>query len=132
MKRLLIFLSALLMVTGCGISGYSSYDDAYYPSGSRHRHHHHSQSTYPRSSDGGVIFVSNRAKTVDVTIDNRTYRVKTVKYNSTPSRRNMEKTIGNTIPVRSGMHTIRVRRNGQIVYDQRVYVYSNDVKAIYL
>ena len=133
MKRFLILLSAVLLVTGCGV-GYYSYEPSYgyghsYPD-SRHRHHSHS--TAPRNNFAGLAFFADRSKNIEVSVDHQHFRIKTLKYNASRTRHNFEKAIGNTIPVRPGMHTVRVWRNGRLIYDQRVYIYSNDVKAVYL
>ena len=132
MKRFLILLSAVLLVAGCGVGAYSYYDDPYYPSDSHsHRHHTHAHSTAARSDATGVMFFADRAKNIDVVIDYKAYRVKTVKYNSR-TRRNFERAVNNTISVRPGMHNIQVIRNGRIIYDQRVYFSPNSIQTIYL
>ena len=77
------------------------------------------------------ILLLRGAKNIDVVIDFKAYRVKTVKYNSR-TRRNFERAIDNTIPVRPGLHNIQVIRNGRIIYDQRLYIYPNGVQSIYL
>ena len=140
MKRFLILLSAVLLVTGCGIGhhgfvpGYvpgdeTSYED-YYP-GSRH-HHRHSTSPYSRDSYSGLAFYAERSKNIEVSVDHQRYRIKTLKYNASRNQRNFEKALENTIPVRPGVHYVRVRRNGQIIYDQRLYVSAGCVVPIYL
>ena len=134
MKRFLILLAAVLLVAGCGVGAYSYYDYDYpsYPSGSHsHRHHTPSHSSMGRNEATGVMFFADRAKNIDVVIDFKAYRVKTVKYNSR-TRRNFERAIDNTIPVRPGLHNIQVIRNGRIIYDQRLYIYPNGVQSIYL
>lgn len=133
MKRFLILLSAVLLVTGCGV-GYYSHEPSYgyghsYPD-SRHRHHSHS--TAPRNDFAGLAFFADRSKNIEVSVDHQRYRIKTLRYNASRSRHNFEKAIENTISVRPGMHSVRVWRNGRLLYDQRVYIYSNDVKAVYL
>lgn len=130
MKRFLILLSAVLLVTGCGV-GYYSYEPSYghsYPD-SRHRHH---PSTVSRNESAGLAFFADRSKNIEVSVDHQRYRIKTLKYNANRNRRNFEKAIGNTIPVRPGMHNVRVWRNGRLLYDQRIYVYSNSVQPVYL
>ena len=134
MRRFLILLSAVLLVTGCGVGAYSyyDYDNPYYPSDSRsHRHHAPSHASAGRNEATGVMFFADRAKNIDVVIDFKAYRVKTVKYGSR-TRHNFERAIDNTIPVRPGLHNIQVIRNGRIIYDQRLYIYPNGVQSIYL
>ena len=102
MKRFLILLAAVLLVAGCGVGAYSyyDYDNPSYPSSSHsHRHHHPSHASMGRNEATGVMFFADRAKNIDVVIDFKAYRVKTVKYNSR-TRRNFERAIDNTILVR--------------------------------
>ena len=131
MKRFLILLSAVLLVTGCGIGNYA-YEPSYRPSYPDSRHRHHSHSTASRNEVAGLAFFADRSKNIEVSVDHQHYRIKTLKYNASRSRHNFEKAIENTITVRPGMHYIRVWRNGRLLYDQRIYVYSNSVQSIYL
>lgn len=132
MKRFLILLSAVLLVTGCGV-GYYSYEPSYghsYPD-SRHRYPS-SHSTASRHEVAGLAFYAERSKNIEVSVDHQHYRIKTLKYNANRNRHNFEKAIENTITVRPGTHYVRVWRNGRLIYDQRIYVYSNGVQSIYL
>ena len=138
MKRFLILLSAVLLVTGCGVGhhgfvpGYVPGDETpygdYYP-GSRH---HHSNSSYSRDGFSGLAFYAERSKNIEVSVDHQRYRIKTLKYNANRNRRNFEKAVENTIPVRPGVHNVQVRRNGRIIYDQRLYVSASGIVPIYL
>ena len=132
MKRFLILLSAVLLVTGCGV-GYYAYEPSYghsYPD-SRHRPHS-SRSTALRNDVAGLAFYADRSKNIEVSVDRQYYRIKTLKYRANRNRRNFEKAIENTITVRPGLHHVRVWRNGRLIYDQRINVYSNGVQSIYL
>ena len=131
MKRFLILLSAVLLVTGCGV-GYYSYEPSYGHTYPNSHHRHHPNSSVSRNELGGLACFADRSKNIEVSVDHQHFRIKTLKYNASRTRHNFEKAIGNTIPVRPGMHTVRVWRNGRLIYDQRVYIYSNDVKAVYL
>ena len=131
MKRFLILLSAVLLISGCGV-GHYSYDPYYsgYPSHSGSRHSSHS--TYPRMQDAAVVFLSNTSKRIDVSIDNQTYRVKTVRNSSFRSDRYYRKTAENAIVVRPGRHRVTVWRRGRVLMDRRINVYPGDMTAIYL
>jgi len=131
MKRFLILFSAVLLVTGCGIGNYA-YEPYYGHSYPDSRHHHHSRSTVSRNDVAGLAFYADRSKNIEVSVDRQVYRIKTLKYNANRNRHNYKKAVENTIPVRSGMHYVRVWRNGRILYDQRIYVYPNSVQSVYL
>ncbi|MBO4536359.1 MAG: hypothetical protein J5702_04045 [Bacteroidales bacterium] len=131
MKRLLILLSAVLLVTGCGI-GHYAYEPSYGHSYPESRQRHPSHSTASRSDFAGLAFFAERSKNIEVSVDHRHYRIKTLKYNANRNRRNFEKAVENTIAVRPGRHYVRVWRNGRLIFDQRINVYANGVQSIYL
>ena len=131
MKRILILLSAVLLISGCGV-GHYSYDPYYsgYPSHSGSRHG--SYSTHSRMQDAALVFMSNSSHRIDVSIDNMTYRVKTVRNSSFRSDRYYRKTVENAIAVRPGRHHVTVWRRGRVILDKRINVYPGDITAIYL
>ena len=82
--------------------------------------------------DAAVVFLSNTSKRIDVSIDNQTYRVKTVRNSSFRSDRYYRKTAENAIVVRPGRHRVTVWRRGRVLMDRRINVYPGDMTAIYL
>ena len=128
MKRFLILLSAVLLVTGCGV-GYYAYEPSY---GHSYPDSRHSRSTVHRNDFAGLAFYADRSKYIEVSVDRQYYRIKTLKYRANRNRRNFEKAIENTITVRPGTHYVRVWRNGRLLYEQRIYIRPNGVQAIYL
>lgn len=125
MKRILILLSAILMVSGCGL-GYRYHSQ--YDYGTRPNSH----STYPVFQDAALVFLSNSSQRIEVAVDNQYYRVKTVRNSSFRSSRYYKKTNDNAIIVRPGRHHVTVRYKGRVILDKRVNVYPGDMTAIYL
>ncbi|MCR5710305.1 MAG: hypothetical protein K6G79_07480 [Bacteroidales bacterium] len=112
MKRFLILLSAVLLVAGCGVGTHSV------ASG--------------RADEAAVVFFADRAYDIDVTIDNQTYRVSTVKDSDFKSKRNIKATAANSIYVKPGQHDVKVRRRGSTIFTQKIFVSAGDTKTIKL
>ena len=113
MKRLLILLSAVLLVAGCGTGSHSM------ASG--------------KADEAAVVFFADQSYTVDVFIDHNVYQVKTVKNSDYKKKRNIRKTVENIIIVTPGQHDIIVRRgHGKILLSQKFFVSAGDTKAFNL
>ena len=112
MKTLLLFLSAALLLTGCGVGSHTVVSG--------------------RADEAGVVFFADRELPVEVTIDNMTYRVNTVTDSSFKSKRNIKKTASNTITVKPGQHSVMVRYRGQTILTQKIFVSAGDTKVINL
>ena len=93
MKRFLILLSAVLLVTGCGV-GYYSYEPSYGHTYPNSHHRHHPNSSVSRNELGGLAFFADRSKNIEVSVDHQHFRIKTLKYNASRTRHNFEKAIG--------------------------------------
>ena len=112
MKRLLILLSAVLLLAGCGTGSHSV------ASG--------------KPDAAGVVFFADREQSIRVTIDDQTYHVKTVKDSDYKKKRNIKKTSENMIVVKPGKHDVRVRLKGRTVLTQKIFVSAGDTKVINL
>ena len=59
------------------------------------------------------------------------YHIKTVREQDLNRKRNLKRAADNMIYVSPGSHKVMVRKNGRIVYDERVRVGSDETKLIY-
>jgi len=112
MKRFLILLSAVLLFTGCGVGTHSVVSG--------------------KADEAAVVFFADKAQDIDVTIDNQTYRVSTVKDSDFKKKRNIKKTADNMITVKPGQHEVKVRMRGTVVLTQKIFVSAGDTKVINL
>ena len=109
MKKLLLFLSAALLLTGCGVGSHTVVSG--------------------QADEAGVVFFADKELTVEVTIDQQTYRVNTVAESDFKTKRNIKKTALNTIPVKPGQHDVTVFYR---VLTQKIFVSAGDTKTIKL
>lgn len=112
MKRVIILLSALLLVAGCGVGSHTVVSGL--------------------ADEAAVVFFSPRAMTVDVTVDDMDYRVNTVKDSEFKAKRNIKDTANNMIIVKPGTHEVTVRFNGATILNQKIFVSAGDTKVIKL
>ena len=113
MKRIFLALfAAALLLTGCGVGSHTVVSG--------------------RPDEAAVVFFSNRSYSVDVKIDHNTYRVNTVKNSDFKKKRNIKKTADNMIVVSPGVHQVTVRRRGEVIHEQRIFVSAGDTKVITL
>ena len=112
MKKLILFLSAALLLTGCGVGSHSVVSG--------------------KADEAGVIFFADKTQTIDVTIDKTNYRVSTVKDSEFKKKRNIKKTAENIITVKPGTHDVTVRVKGQTILTQKIFVSAGDTKVINL
>ncbi|MBQ1673253.1 MAG: hypothetical protein II064_04115, partial [Bacteroidales bacterium] len=85
-----------------------------------------------KSDQAGVIFFDNSSYGIDVTIDNKHYKVNTVKNSDFKKKRNIKKTAENIIVVRPGAHDVMVRDRGRVILTQKIFVSAGDTKVINL
>lgn len=112
MKKLILFLSAALLLAGCGVGSHSVVSG--------------------KADEAGVIFFADRTQTIDVTIDKENYRVSTVRDSEFKKKRNIKKTAENIINVKPGSHDVTVRIKGRTVLTQKIFVSAGDTKVINL
>jgi len=111
MKRILFLLLAVILLAGCGTS---------------------KSAVAGKDSDAAVVFFADRVQKIDVTIDNKSYRVNTVLEEDYLKTKNLKKTARNMIVISPGNHTVKVRAKGQTILTQKIYVAPGDTKAINL
>ncbi|MBQ9397371.1 MAG: hypothetical protein IJU08_02620 [Bacteroidales bacterium] len=112
MKKLLLFLSAALLLASCGVGSHTVVSG--------------------RADEAGIVFFSDRTQTIDVTIDRDTYRVNTVKDSDFKSKRNIKRTAENMIVIKPGQHDVKVRLRGETILTQKIFVSAGDTKVINL
>lgn len=112
MKKLLIILFAAVLVVGCGVGSNTVVSG--------------------KSDQAGVIFFDNSSYGIDVTIDNKHYKVNTVKNSDFKKKRNIRRTAENMIEVKPGSHDVTVKRKGNTILTQKIFVSAGDTKVINL
>ena len=113
MKRIFVLLfAAALLLTGCGVGSQTVVSG--------------------RPDEAGVVFFADRSYTVEVTVDQNTYQVSTVKDSEFKSKRSIKETVANTIYVTPGTHDVTVKSRGQVVLNQKIFVSAGDTKVIRL
>ena len=112
MKKLLLFLSAALLLASCGVGSHTVVSG--------------------RADEAGIVFFADKSLAIDVTIDKDTYRVNTVKDSDFKKKRNIKKTAENIIVVRPGAHDVMVRDRGRVILTQKIFVSAGDTKVINL
>lgn len=112
MKNLLIILFAAVLVVGCGVGSNTVVSG--------------------KSDQAGVIFFDNSSYGIDVTIDNKHYKVNTVKNSDFKKKRNIRRTAENMIEIKPGSHDVTVKRKGKTILTQKIFVSAGDTKVINL
>lgn len=110
MKHFLIMLFGVLFVTGCGVGSYSissgSADESY------------------------LSFTCENRFEIYVTVDGKDYNVETVKTKQWKNKRNIKKTVQNTIVMSPGKHQITVKHRGVVLYSKQIFVSSREHRVI--
>ena len=112
MKRVIIVLFAILMLSSCGVGSYSV--------------------SSGKADEGMLSFVSASETSVDVTIDDNSYAVYTVKSKAWRKDRNIKKTAKNTIILSPGQHNVIVTMKGKTVLNKKIFVSPQEHKIIEL
>ena len=60
------------------------------------------------------------------------HHIKTVKEKDLDRKRNLKHAADNMIYVTPGSHQVTIKRNGRIVYDERIRLSADETKLIYL
>ena len=64
--------------------------------------------------------------------DKNQHHIKTVKEKDLDRKRNLKHAADNMIYVTPGSHQVTIRRNGRILYDERIRLSADETKLIYL
>ena len=112
MKKSMITAALTILLTGCGVGNYSvqsGVEDAAF-----------------------ISFTDDAKQDITVSVDDRTYYVKTVKQKAYKSGRNIRKTALNTIRITPGQHEVKVLLNGNDVFDKKLFISTGEHKIIEL
>ena len=112
MKKSMITAALTILLTGCGMGNYSvqsGVEDASF-----------------------ISFADDAKQDITVSVDDRTYYVKTVKQKAYKSGRNIRKTALNTIRITPGQHEVKVLLNGNDVFDKKLFISTGEHKIIEL
>lgn len=111
MKKLIIALAAVLLLSGCGVGSYSV--------------------SSGKADNGEVSFTDTKVAPINVVVDKQTYNIKTVKLKAWTKDRNIRKTVQNTISLPSGKHDVTVyNEQGLKVYNKTLYISAGEHKVI--
>jgi hypothetical protein len=112
MKKLFVFASLILLLTGCGVGSYSvqsGVEDAAF-----------------------ISFTDDVKQAIIVSVDNKTYNVQTVKQKAYKSGRNIKHTALNSIKLTPGQHAVSVTLDGNKIYSHKVFLSTGETKIIEL
>lgn len=112
MKKLFILLVIAISFIRCGVGLYS-----------------HSSG---RADQGEISFTATDKYKLEVSVDNKTYMVQSVKQKDWKKNRNIKKTALNTINVSTGQHSIVISRNGNVIFTKKIFVSAGEHKIIEL
>ena len=84
------------------------------------------------AEDGVIVFVDSSRHSIDVRIDDNHYDVETVRERDLDRRQSLKRAADNMIYVSPGYHDVYVRFHGKTIYNESVYVRSDETKIIYL
>ena len=112
MKKFILAAFAALLLVGCGLGTYSV------ASGS--------------PDEASISFVAGSKYDIQVTVDDATYAVQTVKTSEYKVNRNIKKTAKNTISMTPGKHEVTVTREGHLVYSKTIFVSVGEHKVVEL
>lgn len=114
MKKILfvLFAAAALMLAGCGTGSHTVV------SGS--------------PDDAGIVFFADKTQNIQVNIDGKVFKVKTVKDVDFKKMRDIKRTAQNMIVIKPGNHDISVKANGRTILTQKIFVSAGDTKVINL
>lgn len=112
MKKLFAFAAFIMILTGCGVGTYSiqsGVEDAAF-----------------------ISFTDDVRQDITVTVDERTYVLKTVRQKAYKSDRNIRQTALNTIKLIPGQHVVSVAIDGNQIYSHKVFLSTGETKIIEL
>ena len=112
MKKIVIALIGVLMLSGCGAGSYSV--------------------SSGKADEGMISFASASKAPIAVAIDGANYNVYTVKTKAWRKDRNIKKTAQNTIFLSPGQHTVVVTMDGKEVCNKKVFISAQEHKVLEL
>lgn len=113
MKKILLFISVVLLCSACRVGTYS------FSSG--------------REDKSAISFVSPKPMNLNVTLDGQTYKIKSAKQKEYKTDRKLQKTVNATINTMPGKHTLKVTsRDGRLLIEKQIFLSTNETKMIEL
>lgn len=85
-----------------------------------------------KPDDAGIVFFADKTQNIQVTIDGKVFKVKTVKDVDFKKMRDIKRTAQNMIVIKPGNHDISVKANGRTILTQKIFVSAGDTKVINL
>lgn len=112
MKKIIIAACAALLLTGCGVGSYSI--------------------SSGKADEAAISFVDTSKHNIEVTIDDNTYNVQTVKEKAWKTDRKIKPTAQNTLRIAPGQHKVTVKADGKEVYTKNIFVSASEHKVVEL
>ena len=112
MKKVMILAAFTILLAGCGVGNYSvqsGVEDAAF-----------------------ISFTDDTQQDINVTVDDQTYVLKTVKQKAYKSGRDIRQTALNTIKIGTGQHEVKVVINGTEVFSKKLFLSAGEHKIIEL
>lgn len=85
-----------------------------------------------QADESAICFVASTSYPISVDIDGTTYSTKTIKHKPQKARRDIKATANEKIKLSTGRHTIKVTKNGTMVYSKEIFVSATETKIIEL
>lgn len=85
-----------------------------------------------RPDQGAVYFVSAKSFDITVDIDGKKYEKETIKQKPHRKRRDVKRIENEQIILAPGSHDVKVIKDGQEIYSQKIFISATDVKMIEL
>lgn len=112
MRKIIITICGALLITGCGVGSYSV--------------------SSGKADEAAISFVDASKHAIEVTIDDNTYNLKTVKEKAWKADRKIKQTARNTIRIDPGQHKVTVKTEGKEVYTKNIFVSASEHKVVEL
>ena len=85
-----------------------------------------------QADECAVCFVSNESYDIEVDIDGVAYSTKTIEQQPHKARRDITATANEKIKLTTGQHTVKVTKDGTLVYSKVIFISAAEVKLIEL
>lgn len=112
MKKILIALFSVLVLSSCGVGSYST-------SGGK-------------ADEAAISFTSLKATPLVVTIDNDVYHVSSVATSNFKKKKDLKATAANTIRILPGTHDVKVYIDDYEVFSKKIFISTSEQRVIAL
>lgn len=84
------------------------------------------------ADESAICFVASKSYPINVDIDGVAYSTKTIKDKPQKANRNIKATANEKIKLGTGRHTVKVTKDGSVIYSKEIFISATEVKIIEL